>query len=114
MDTAHPLYPVPVLARGRGARSTGYGIQHESSVRADGIEEEMGEAARPSGKAADAGRGLDELLQLFHRARHIQEDQAELGLLASHDGQHGFFADGAEDDVAVLPLDVDLLQMAAP
>src|SRR5690606_36987023 len=63
-------------------------------------------------RRARPARRSDQRGQVFDGAPHVQEDQAQAGVLASQHGQHGFLADGHQDNVAGLTLDVDLVEHA--
>ena len=54
---------------------------------------------------------LDEFLQVLHGTPRFQK---QFGAGKGQDGEDGLVADGREDDVAILALDVDLVQHAAP
>ena len=52
----------------------------------------------------------DKLFQVFHGAAHIQENEAQLGLLARQHSEHSFVTDRHQDDVALLTFDIYLLE----
>src|SRR5512140_1607692 len=56
---------------------------------------------------------LDQLYQVFGGAPHVEEDEAQLRLLTGQRRQHRVRADRHQHHVALLALDVDLLEGAA-
>lgn len=52
--------------------------------------------------------------QVFGGPAHFQKDQPQFCLLAGQGRQHGFLADGGQDDRAGIAFDIDLLKALAP
>src|SRR3990172_1618211 len=58
-------------------------------------------------------RSSDDLPDILGGAPHLEQDQAEAGLLSRQDRQHGLGAGAGQEHVSAAPMDVDLVQSAA-